>query len=96
LPRTKGAVGHRSLTVARLCEKLGFDIPSVLIGLTREKRIVLDKTTGEPIEISPDPELIRKVCADLMPYVYPKLSSIEIQANVEVRPFVTINSAQKS
>jgi hypothetical protein len=94
--RTKGAVGNRSLTVGNLCHKLGFNIPEVVIGLTQNKITVIDKTTGEPVECSPDPEFILRACAVLMPYVFPKLSNVEIKAEIDfTKPLVLINGPKK-
>ena len=65
------------MTVGNLCDRLGFNIAETLVNLVKNPPKILNKD-GELEVFSPEPEFIRKICVDLMPYVYPKLANIEV------------------
>ena len=80
MPRTKGSYNYKSLTVGKICERLGFNPIQELLKLYNEKYMALDKV-GNPIELCNSPELRAKIASDLLPYIHPKLSAIQVSGD---------------
>jgi hypothetical protein len=77
MPRPKGSPNIRSKTVGEICKTLNFNPIQELINLRNSTHIVIDKD-GNSFEVGISPELKEKICNDLLPYIYPRLTSTQI------------------
>jgi hypothetical protein len=76
MARPKGSVTRRSITLAAFLHTEGCDPAKILADLTQ----------------SEDPEMRHKAANSLMPYAYPKLSSIEMKGEIDItKPLVILN-----
>jgi hypothetical protein len=89
--RPKGSLSRRNRTVFEICSELKFDPSRELIKLRNETNTVIDKD-GNPHEVGVSHELKEKIYNDLLPYIYPKLSALQVSTDPD-RPLI-INIVQ--
>jgi hypothetical protein len=89
--RPKGSSTRKHLTVGELCKKLKFDPVNELITLKDQLFTRIDKD-GNQVEIGCSPELKAKIMVDLLPYIHPKLSTVEVKGEIDItKPLVILN-----
>ena len=81
MARTPGSISRRSLTVGELCKKLKFNPVQELLELKNKTFVSVDKEGNQVVVVGIEPSLYAKICLDLMPYIYPKLSSVQVTGN---------------